>query len=247
MHGSTAQRQPRFLASVTTADEADLALRGGADIIDAKNPLAGALGALPVDVVRSIIVRVAGRAPVSATVGDLPAEPRVLVEAARAMAATNANFVKIGFFGHADPRAAIETLGNADIGQSTLVAVLMADRDPDFSLLPVLAKHGFGGVMLDTAGKAAGALTDALPLARLSEFVRLARAAGLTAGLAGSLRLEHVATLSSLQPGILGFRGALCRLGRTSALDAKNVCAVRAALDALDAADEHVTNKRPAA
>ena len=37
----------KLLISVTSAEEALLALEGGADIIDMKNPLEGALGALP--------------------------------------------------------------------------------------------------------------------------------------------------------------------------------------------------------
>ena len=37
----------RLLASVQDAEEADIALLGGADIIDFKDPAHGALGALP--------------------------------------------------------------------------------------------------------------------------------------------------------------------------------------------------------
>ena len=41
--------RPAFLASVINADEADIALEGGADIIDCKDPASGALGALARD------------------------------------------------------------------------------------------------------------------------------------------------------------------------------------------------------
>ncbi len=61
-----------MLASVRTLDEALLALAGGADIIDLKDPARGALGALDQATARNIVAAIGGRAPVSATIGDLP-------------------------------------------------------------------------------------------------------------------------------------------------------------------------------
>ncbi len=180
--------KPAFLASVTNADEAEIALAGGADIIDCKDPASGALGALSAQTVREIVERVRARLPVSATVGDLPSDPDVLTEAVAAMGATGVDVVKIGFFGESDPCAAISALGAAKSGSAQLVAVLMADRNPDFGLLPILADAGFAGVMLDTADKAAGRLTSVLSVGRLTEFVRTAHDHNLFAGLAGSLR-----------------------------------------------------------
>ena len=50
----------RLLVSVSSAAEASAALAGGADVIDAKDPLAGALGAVSADVLREIHAIVAG-------------------------------------------------------------------------------------------------------------------------------------------------------------------------------------------
>ena len=225
-----------FLASVTSADEAVAALNSGADLIDAKDPATGALGALPRETLRAIIAAVAGRRPVSATIGDLPADAELMCAAAEATASTGVDIVKAGFFGDGDPRAALAALGQANLKGARLVAVLMADRNPDFSLLPALATAGFAGVMLDTADKSGGALPDVLSEARLVEFLRAAHSNGLAAGLAGSLRRQHIAALVNLKPGILGFRGALCGTGRASALDAALVKAVRDAIDAAKAA-----------
>ncbi|HNI07365.1 MAG TPA: (5-formylfuran-3-yl)methyl phosphate synthase, partial [Thiobacillaceae bacterium] len=61
-----------WLASVTGAEEARLALAAGADLIDCKNPAAGALGALPRATVAEVLAAVGGRRPVSATIGDFP-------------------------------------------------------------------------------------------------------------------------------------------------------------------------------
>lgn len=224
--GLTRQR-PAFLASVTSPEEASLALAGGADVIDCKDPSAGALGALPETVVREITDCLAGRLPVSATVGDLPPEPAVLVEAASGMARTGVDIVKIGFFGDGDPRPAIAVLGRTKHERARLVAVLMADQTPDYELIPYLAAHGFAGVMLDTANKAAGRLPTVLPAGELAKFVRMARNSGLLCGLAGSLRMEDIAGLASLGPDVLGFRGALCETGRASKLDPTRVAAIR--------------------
>lgn len=228
---------PAFLASVTTADEARQALAAGADIIDAKDPTKGALGALDPDTIRAIVAAIAGRAPVSATIGDLPTEPDVLCAAAQSTAATGVDIVKAGFFGDRDPREAIAALGRTDLGSANLgkvclVAVLMADRNPDFAILPALAAAGFAGVMLDTADKRAGALPDVVAPVRLQSFLNDARRLGLSAGLAGSLRRADIARLVNLGPDIIGFRGALCSSGRTSALDGALVRCVRDDIDA---------------
>ena len=223
---------PAFLASVTSVDEARLAIAAGADIIDCKNPSRGALGALDADVVRAVVKAVAGRVPVSATIGDLPADAGIMSEAAVAMAATGVDIVKAGFFGDTAPQAAISALGTADIGRARMFAVLMADRQPDFGAIAMLAKARFLGVMLDTADKSSGSLVDVLDTAALTAFLRTARNHGLVAGLAGSLKLDHVAALARLQPDILGFRGALCASGRTGALDAARAASVRDAIDA---------------
>ncbi|MBA2127707.1 hypothetical protein DLM45_15965 [Hyphomicrobium methylovorum] len=221
---------PAFLASVKSAEEALAALDAGADLIDGKDPVAGALGALDLATVRGIVDAIASRRPVSATVGDLPAEPEAMASAVTEMASTGVDLIKIGFFGDRDPQAAIQRLGRDGHWRGRMVAVLMADRAPDFAILPLLAANGFAGVMLDTAGKSSGRLTSVLSRDRLAEFVRTGRAAGLTTGLAGSLAIEDIASLMPLSADILGFRGALCRDGRTGTLDPQRVAAVHAAL-----------------
>ena len=107
----------------------------------------------------------------------------------------------------------------------------MADRISDFSLVPHLARAGFIGVMLDTAAKSAGALTDVMARDKLEAFLAIAREHHLAAGLAGSLRECDIAPLAALGPDVLGFRGALCAGGRTGTLEEARVLAVRRAID----------------
>lgn len=225
------RERPAFLVSVMNAEEAELALCGGADLIDCKDPNMGALGALDIEIVRKVVYRIDGRVPVSATIGDLPTEPRLMVDAASTMAATRVDIIKVGFFGDMDARPAISALGAASFAPCRLVAVLMADRSPDFSLLYDLACAGFAGVMLDTADKASGRLTSVLPGKRLREFTRSARGYGLFAGLAGSLRLADISDLMEFSPDVLGFRGALCISGRASTLDPARISEVRRYVD----------------
>lgn len=226
--------RPRFLASVVHVAEANTALAAGAEIIDGKNPAAGALGALPHATLRAIVHAVGRAAPVSATIGDLPAIPDVVCEAARATADTGVDLVKIGFFDGGDATASIAALGRLDLGQARLVGLLLADRNPDFDLVAAMSKAGFVGVMLDTAVKDGRALPDVINIGQIARFVATARASGLFVGLAGALRPEHIPSLASLAPDIMGFRGALCSGSRRDGpLEGEAVRAVARELGAL--------------
>jgi dihydroneopterin aldolase len=225
-----------LLASVTGPAEAAIALDAGADIIDLKDPSAGAFGAVTEAVVRATVRAVAGRRPVSAVTGDLPPDPPLVVPAAQAMAATGVDYVKIGLFAQKGAADCIAAL--ADLARRTrLVAVLFADRAPDFSLLPVLAEAGFHAVMLDTADKSGKRLLDHLDIPALARFVAAAHGAGLRAGLAGALEAPDVPRLLVLRPDILGFRGALCAGRRAGAIDADATRAIRALIPREDTAE----------
>lgn len=223
---------PRLLASVATLAEVELALAAGADLIDLKDPAAGALGAWPLAGLGAAVALVAGRRTVSATVGDLPPEASILSSAAQATAATGVDIVKLGFLAGADHRDLAQELAPMARGGTRLVAVLMADTAPDLGLAGSLAEAGFFGVMLDTADKASGGLLRHQAVHDLARFVADGHAHGLRVGLAGSLRLEDVAVLTPLGPDFLGFRGALCHAGRGSAMDGQRLSELRRTLDA---------------
>src|SRR5579871_6662348 len=91
----------RLLVSARNAVEAAAALAGGADIVDAKEPSAGALGAVTIDALRGIISTVDAARPVSAAVGDA-ADAAALARDVSARAVERVAFVKIGFAGIAD-------------------------------------------------------------------------------------------------------------------------------------------------
>src|SRR5258708_26775445 len=93
-----------MLASVRSLDEALIALEGGADLIDLKEPSRGALGALDHAAVRICVQAIGGRRPLSATIGDLPTmDPGLMADAVQSIAAPRGDFIKIGFFFHPPP------------------------------------------------------------------------------------------------------------------------------------------------
>ncbi len=220
-----------LLASVRNVAEAGVALRGGADLIDLKEPRAGALGALPPDVIRAVVAYVAGRRPVSATIGDLPMRPAQVVGAVARTAALGVDYVKIGIFPGGAPEACVDALAPLARAGSALVALLFADGSPDFRLADRAARNGFAGVMLDTMRKEGGGLRRFLDERALRRFVDRAHANTLLAGLAGSLRSTDIPALLPLQPDYLGFRGALCSGDRAGNLDPALLAAVKAMVD----------------
>jgi uncharacterized protein (UPF0264 family) len=224
-----------FLASVRSIPEAGQALAGGADILDLKEPSAGALGAVPLTVSAAVVRLVAGRIPVSATIGDLPMEAHKLARAVTDRAATGVTFVKIGFFETARFQPCLEAIEGAPRGEARLVAVLFADRSPPVRRLDAIAAAGFSGVMLDTCDKGAGGLRFHATDGTLADFLAEARRLRLFAGLAGSLGLGDIGPLLALRPDYLGFRGALCARGaRDSVLDPGALAEVREQIPRLE-------------
>ena len=232
----------QMLASVTSVEEALLALELGADIIDLKNPHDGALGALPLPMLASIVIAIDGRRTVSATIGDTPDDASRIAQKVFATAATGVDIVKIGVAANrsqlalwqgmawlASPRLATG-LGTEPVS-TRLVAVLFADHPFDLRWVDIFAEIGFYGVMLDTADKRASGLRTHCDDAQLRNFVHRAHSKRLACGLAGSLRLDDISPLLALSPDYLGFRGALCHnTSRTDQLDADAFRAVRAGI-----------------
>lgn len=218
----------RLLASVTNVEEALIALDGGADIIDLKNPSQGALGALSLDVIRAIVKVIDCRKPISATIGDLPMQPESMVEAVRATAGTGVDIVKIGLFGHERHEECIRAIQPLAAQGIRIVAVLFADDQPDFGLVPKLAHAGIHGVMLDTATKNGKRLRDHMNDEQLNSFVEQGHVRNLLVGLAGSLAISDVEALMQFDADYLGFRGALCHESeRKAALDPERLSCLK--------------------
>src|SRR5438270_12690933 len=83
---------PRLLISVRNLQEARLALAGGADLIDIKEPSHGSLGQACASVISEIASTVGTHKPLSAALGELLDSPLELPPA-------NLNFAKWGLSG----------------------------------------------------------------------------------------------------------------------------------------------------
>jgi len=218
----------KLLVSVVGADEVPEALRGGADIVDVKNPAEGSLGAAPPWVISEVIAAVASRAETSCAIGDLPNLPGTATLAAAGAAALGPDYLKLGLLGVRSPKQAQKLV--ADVVRATrsvcssvrVIACAYADWNLVGSLSPfqlpaVAAAAGAAGVLIDTINKDGRTLLDFLTLPDLTRFVRRARRRGLLCGLAGSLRASHAQAISSCDPDVVGIRTAACAAGNRTA------------------------------
>jgi uncharacterized protein (UPF0264 family) len=242
----------RLLVSVANAAEASAALAGGADVIDAKNPLAGALGAVSADVLREIHATVAGARLVTAAIGDAADEAEA-GRAAGTFAAAGAALVKVGFAGITSAsrvemliRSAVRGVRAGDgtwgppsggpIGQeadlSGVVAVAYADANRVGSLaagafVDIAARAGATGVLLDTADKSGPGLRGLMTPIALARWVAEAHDAGLLVALAGKLTADDLAFVRHAGADIAGVRGAVCDGGRTGRVSSARVALLR--------------------
>ena len=218
---------PALLVSVRDADEAERATLAGADLVDAKDPNRGALGALSPDLVRAIVTRVGGRALTSAVAGE-PADAEALLASVAVIAGTGVDYVKVTLPLGLDDDALAEV---AALAPGRLIAVYFAERPIPSDAVACLSRAGFVGAMIDTGAKDGRRLTDHLPPPALSAFAAACRAHGLFSGLAGSLALADVSVLARTGAHYLGFRGGLC-IGhdRRAGLDPDRVAAALSAL-----------------
>src|SRR5262249_38679490 len=189
-----------LLVSVASATDAVAALAGGADIVDAKDPRAGALGAVSLDALAAIEGAVAGRRPVSAAIGDA-SEAAAIEEMARAFAAAGAAFVKVGFAGIASA-ARVEALAAAArhgvvtaVRSSPVVLVAYADDGASVGravVVAVGARVGAQGGLLDTANKRGPGLPALIAARALTAWAAHAPACDLFGALAGRLTADDI-------------------------------------------------------
>ena len=221
----------RLLVSVRDAAEARTALAGGADIVDAKEPDAGALGAVTLETMRAIRAA-AGSVTVSAALGDAVDEPTVERDSA-AYAASGAAFVKLGFAGVSDVATVGRLLRAAVRARAGVIAVAYADADRVGGIMPsalvdVAAWSGARGVLIDTAVKSGPGVRDLMTARALAAWVRAARHAGLTAAIAGKLTAHDLPFVHDIGAHIAGVRGAACDGGRSGRISADKVRHLRA-------------------
>ncbi len=204
----------QLLISVTDIKEARLALTHGADLIDLKDPRQGALGALPITTIQEVVSfvkahRAHSQQYTSATVGDLPMEAKLISRQVLAVASTNVDFVKVGFFESEDYQSCLVALSESAKKGIKLIAVLFAEIQYPEYLLGLIKHAGFYGVMLDTAQKNGATFMDYYTEEQMMSFSRRVKDHAMVFGLAGSLGIQHLEKVVVYTPTYIGFRGGV--------------------------------------
>jgi uncharacterized protein (UPF0264 family) len=212
----------KLLVSVVNKTEALDSIKGGADILDVKNPKEGSLGANFPRVIKEVKDVTPENLELSATIGDLPNLPGTASLAALGAAVSGVDYVKAGLFG-------VKTCEEATV---LMTEVVRAVKEYDGSLktiasgyadfrevgcvspleLPLVAnKAGADGVLVDVKVKNGKSnLFSFLTDENLKELVKKAHNYNLLAALAGSLDTQDIQRVFSLGADIIGVRGAVC-------------------------------------
>jgi uncharacterized protein (UPF0264 family) len=229
----------KLLVSVVDDAEARLALAGGVDVVDVKNPAEGSLGAPVPDVIARVRAVLPAERPLSVAIGDMPSLPGTAALAALGAARSGADYVKIGLWGPStteDAVAVLRAAREAVDGDAAVIAVAYADAGrvpsrplPPYELVTAARRAGVSGCLLDTAIKDGRGLLSWLSAGALADLVAEAHAAGLEMALAGELRAEDLPAIRATGADVAGVRSAACRDGRrTAPLDPARIASLRA-------------------
>jgi uncharacterized protein (UPF0264 family) len=205
-----------LLVSVRSAAEAELALAGGAAVIDVKEPSRGPLGRADPAVWRAVRAVTPRAVPVSVALGELvewteAAEVRMPVGAFEGMA-----YRKLGLAGAGrswpDDWARLRRAWGAG---PAWVAVIYADWPPARAPRPeevldvALSLEVCAGVLIDTWEKGRPSPVDA----SWRPLVERIRGADRFVALAGGLDEACISRLAVLEPDLFAVRGAACGNG----------------------------------
>lgn len=221
----------RLLVSVRSAAEAEAALAGGAALIDVKEPARGALGRADDAIIADVVRLVAGRAPVSAALGEL----RDIHYTKLFSGLSSLVFVKCGLAGcgtddgwRSELDKLCDAVREAD-PDCRMVAVAYADwrraraPTPEEVCSLVCQRPGWG-LLLDTWAKDGLTLLDWMSRVELDRICRVCHKVGAPIALAGSLGRSLIRTLKPTAPDWFAVRGAACHGSRrTAAVDADKV------------------------
>jgi uncharacterized protein (UPF0264 family) len=211
----------KVLISPINRKEALEAVRGGADIIDIKNPQEGSLGANFPWIIKDVVNHVPKNIETSCTIGEMPALPGSISLAARGAASIGVNYIKAGLCGINSFDSAIKIMKNIvrsvkDYNSKIKVAIVgYADSKKinsiDPILIPQITKESLADIsMIDTAVKNGQSTFKLIELKKIKKFIKEAHKYKLKTALAGSLRKEDFEKVKTLNPDVIGIRGAAC-------------------------------------
>jgi (5-formylfuran-3-yl)methyl phosphate synthase len=233
---------PKLLVSVRNVHEARMALDAGVDVIDVKEPLAGALGAASPAVIEEVVRLVDGRCLTSLACGELletAAEVfQDVLRRAQTIADTRpvyAENIKVGLAG-CGPLNDWPTRWRRFLAlvpnESAAVAVVYADWNkadaprPD-EVIDQAASVGCPTVLIDTFDKHGDGLLRLWSMEMLAAWIDEIHARDMQVAVAGRLTLDDAVTVASLGPEYVGVRGAVCSPDRNGSLDQTRLLRLR--------------------
>lgn len=242
----------QLLVSVRNAAEAEAALRGGADIIDAKEPGNGALGPVEIDELDAIAQAVGGSKWISAACGELldldkgEMGPVSLNE-------SSIRYRKFGLAGTAghDWQSKAKSLITFVNQLGAFKTILVAYADHERCGAPhlqevldwVLSETG-AGLLIDTGVKDGSSLFDWLGEPVIATAISLLHEQGQLIGLAGSLHGDTFHRAMRLRPSIVGVRGAACsRVDRNAPIEESRVMELARAIEVHNALQLTTANR----
>lgn len=219
----------KLLVSPINIEEAKIALKGGADIIDVKNPKEGSLGANFPWIIAAIKEAINSEKPVSATIGDFNYKPGTASLAALGAAVAGAEYIKVGLYDIQTSKQAkdmleniVKAVKNYDDSKK-VVAAGYSDFNRINSIspfeLPEIARQtGIDVVMIDTGIKDGRSTFEFMSNQDLIKFVSKAHDFGLQTAIAGTIKFENIDALRMINPDIIGVRGVVCGGDRNSSI-----------------------------
>lgn len=250
---------PQLLVSVRSAAEASVALAGGCQILDVKDPSRGALGRADDSVIEQVLqTGTAAGVSVSAAMGevaDYTTSPVIEKDQRLPTSLARLSFTKLGLASLSRDSnwsarwqdtmsfLADDVRSSCNNGPSNWVAVIYADwraadaPSPTAIVDCVLSSsesnsNHIAGVLIDTWSKKSGRLFDSLSVEQLSELADSVQQSGRFFAVAGRLTSNMLPKLASVRPDIVAVRSAACRNeDRTSSVDANAVRVLRTEID----------------
>jgi uncharacterized protein (UPF0264 family) len=220
-----------LIISVRSAEEAEIALAGGANLIDVKDPLRGTLGKAEDDVIAAVVREVDGHCPVSAAIGELvehlSASPRssetIGENGTRPVLEAipdGVSWLKVGLAGcgaRADWQDRVEELRHQVEAGGTCRLVVAAYADwrragspePEEVVSYVLSRRA-SALLIDTWGKDGTTLLDWMQMSDAIRICHHFRQARIPITLSGALGLWQIRELRLAKPNWFAVRGSVC-------------------------------------
>jgi uncharacterized protein (UPF0264 family) len=225
-----------LLVSVRDGREAAEALRGGADLIDVKEPRAGSLGRPSNRQVAEVVEVVRVAKPVSVALGELPgieSDGGILLELE-----STVSFAKVGLAGVAGTanwRERLATLWSGLPPGVAPVAVVYADFEsakcpPPGEILDAARSAGVATILLDTYDKRGPGIVASMGREALRDLVSTVKEMEFRTVVGGKVALDDIPILEEAGADIIAVRSAVCDGDRTSRVSSRRVAEFRAAM-----------------